>query len=103
MATSFLVAGCSTPKLPNNQTAGEQFSRLGYAEKRVARTFYDLGAGDEIKRLYWAQRRAQEAGGTPSAAPTSLQRKYVVLPVPEHVEPDGTVKEANNQVVEVVQ
>ena len=103
MATSLLVAGCSTPRLPNSQTASEQFSRLGYGEKRVARTFYDLGAGDEIKRLYWAQRRAQEAGGTPSAAPTSLQRKYVVMPVPEHVEPDGTVKEANNQVVEVVQ
>jgi hypothetical protein len=33
----------------------------------------------------------------------SLQRKYVVLPVPEHVEPDGTIKEANNQIVEVVQ
>jgi hypothetical protein len=32
MATSFSVAGCSTPKLPNNQTASEQFSRLGYAE-----------------------------------------------------------------------
>jgi hypothetical protein len=103
MATSLLVAGCSTPRLPNSQTASEQFSRLGPAEKRVASTFYDLGAGDEIKRLYWAQRRAQEAGGTASAALTSLQRKYVVRPVPEHVEPDGTVKEANNQVVEVVQ
>ena len=64
MATSLLVAGCSTPRLPNSQTASEQFSRLGLGEKRVARTFYDLGAGDEIKRLYWAQRRAQEAGGT---------------------------------------
>jgi hypothetical protein len=103
MAASFLVAGCSTPTLPNNQTAVEQFSRLGYAGKRVARTFYDLGEGDEIKRLYWAQRRAQETGGKASAAPTSLQRKYVVLPVPQHVEPDGTIKEANNEVVEVVQ
>ncbi len=66
--------------------------------------FYDLGQGDAVKRLYWAQRRAQESGGTVDAQPTvSLQRKYVVLPVPEHVEPDGTVKEANNQVVEVVQ
>jgi hypothetical protein len=26
-----------------------------------------------------------------------------VLPVPEHVDPDGTIKEATNQVVEVVQ
>lgn len=98
-----VVAGCSTPRLPNSETASEQFSRLGAGEKRVARTFYDLGAGDEIKRLYWAQRRAQETGGTAEAQPTSLQRKYVVLPVPEHVDPDGTVKEASTQVVEVVQ
>jgi hypothetical protein len=98
-----LLEGCSTPKLPNSQTASEQFSRLGTGEKRIARTFYDLGAGDEIRRLYWAQRRAQETGGNASAEPTSLQRKYVVLPVPEHVEADGTIKEANNHVVEVVQ
>jgi hypothetical protein len=104
MASTLLLVGCSTPQLPNSQTASEQFSRLGPAEKRVASTFYDLGQGDAVKRLYWAQRRAQESGGTVDAQPTiSLQRKYVVLPVPEHVEPDGTVKEANNQVVEVVQ
>src|SRR5271170_4241642 len=85
MATSLLVAGCSTPRLPNSQTASEQFSRLGPAEKRVASTFYDLGQGDAVKRLYWAQRRAQENGGTVDVQPAvSLQRKYVVLPVPEH-------------------
>src|SRR5580704_15221810 len=104
MASTLLLVGCSTPQLPNSQTASEQFSRLGPAEKRVASTFYDLGQGDAVKRLYWAQRRAQESGSTVDAQPTvSLQRKYVVLPVPEHVEPDGTVKEANNQIVEVVQ
>jgi hypothetical protein len=104
MAGTLLLVGCSTPQLPNSQTASEQFSRLGSAEKRVAAKFYDLGQGDAVKRLYWAQRRAQESGSTVDVQPTvSLQRKYVVLPVPEHVEPDGTVKEANNQVVEVVQ
>ena len=105
MASTLLVlAGCTTPQFPNSQTASEQFSRLGHREKQVARTFYDLGAGDEIKRLYWAQRRAQETGGTASAQPaTALERKYVVLPVPEHTDPDGTIREANNQVVEVVQ
>jgi hypothetical protein len=77
---------------------------LGFREKAVARNFYDLGSGDAIKRLYWAQRRAQETSGVSDAQPTTnLQRKYVVLPVPEHVEPDGTIKEASNQVVEVVQ
>jgi hypothetical protein len=104
MASTLLLVGCSTPQLPNSQTASDQFSKLGPAEKRVASTFYDLGQGDAVKRLYWAQRRAQENGSTVDVQPTvSLQRKYVVLPVPEHVEPDGTVKEANNQVVEVVQ
>jgi hypothetical protein len=33
---------------------------------------------------------------------SGLQHKYVVFPVPEHVE-NGTVKEASQQVVEVVQ
>jgi hypothetical protein len=72
----------------------------------VASQFYDLGSGDVIKRLYWAQRNVQQyrASGIADAPPTtSLQRKYVVLPVPEHVDPDGTIREASNQVVEVVQ
>jgi hypothetical protein len=79
---------------------------LGYHEKFVARQFYDLGSGDAVKRLYWAQRNVQQYGvsGISDAAPAArLQRKYVVLPVPEHVDPDGTIKEASNQVVEVVQ
>jgi hypothetical protein len=77
---------------------------LGYHEKFIARNFYDLGSGDAIRRLYWAQRATQQYNGTADAPPaTKLQRKYVVLPVPEHVEPDGTIKEASNQVVEVVQ
>ena len=107
LTASTLLTGCaSAPKLPNSQTASEQFSTLGYHDKFVARQFYDLGSGDVIKRLYWAQRNVQQyrASGIADAPPTtSLQRKYVVLPVPEHVDPDGTIKEANNQVVEVVQ
>jgi hypothetical protein len=92
--------------LPNSQTASEQFSTLGYHDKFVATHFYDLGSGDAIKRLYWSQRNIQQyrpsgAAGAPQA--TKLERKYVVLPVPEHVDPDGTIKEPSNQVVEVVQ
>jgi len=104
---SMLLTGCvSAPKLPNSQTASKQFSTLGYHDKFVARNFYDLGSGDAIKRLYFAQRNMQQyrLRDTVDASPvTSLQRRYVVLPVPEHVDPDGTIKEANNQVVEVVQ
>ena len=107
LTASILLTGCaSAPKWPNSQTASEQFSTVGYHDKFVARQFYDLGSGDVIKRLYWAQRNLQQyrASGIADAPPTtSLQRKYVVLPVPEHVDPDGTIKEANNQVVEVVQ
>ena len=106
MASTLLTGCASAPKLPNSQTASEQFSTLGYHDKFVARQFYDLGSGDVIKRLYWAQRNVQQyrASGIADAPPTtSLQRKYVVLPVPEHVDPDGTIREATNQVVEVVQ
>jgi hypothetical protein len=101
-----VITGCaSAPKLPNSQTASEQFSMLGYHEKFVARQFYDLGSGDAIKRLYWAQRRVQQYADPvdPQPAGVKLLRKYVVLPVPEHTDPDGSIKEANNQVVEVVQ
>ena len=99
-----LLTGCTAaPKLPNSQTASEQYSTLGYREKFIARNFYDLGSGDAIKRLYWAQRRAQETSALTESQPaTNLERKYVVIPVPEHVDPDGTVKEASDQVVEVV-
>lgn len=99
-----LLTGCTAaPKLPNSQTASEQYSTLGYREKFIARNFYDLGSGDAIKRLYWAQRRAQQTSALTESQPaTNLERKYVVIPVPEHVDPDGTVKEASNQVVEVV-
>jgi hypothetical protein len=98
------LCSCASTKLPNTQTAAEQFSVLGSGEKAVARNFYDLGSGDAIRRLYWAQRASQQYNAAADAQPTTnLQRKYVVLPVPEHVEPDGTIKEASQQVVEVVQ
>jgi hypothetical protein len=98
------LSSCASTKLPNTRTAAEQFSVLGAREKAVARNFYDLGSGDAIRRLYWAQRASQQYNGTADAQPgTNLQRKYVVLPVPEHLEPDGTIKEATNEIVEVVQ
>ena len=88
--------------LPGNRTAAEQFHALkGNGEKRIAKNFYELGQSDEVKNLYWAQRRAQEPGF--AGEQPELQRKYVVLPVPSHRAPDGTIIESNNQVVEVVQ
>jgi hypothetical protein len=104
LLVAFGLSSCASTKLPNTQTAAEQFSVLGSREKAVARNFYDLGSGDAIRRLYWAKRASQQYNSTSDAQPTTnLERRYVVLPVPEHIEPDGTIKEASNQVVEVVQ
>ena len=64
LSTCVLLTACASPKLPNNQTASDQFYRLGYGEKRIAQNFYQLGEGDAVKRLYWAQRRSQETGAT---------------------------------------
>jgi hypothetical protein len=92
--------------LPNSQTASEQYSTLGYHEKFVARNFYDLGSGDSIKRLYWAQRRVQEHGrsDTAEASPVEkLQRRYVNLPYPPFQDADGTMREGGVRAVEIVQ
>ena len=100
------LAGCSTPQLRTQHTAAEEFSKLGSNhDKSIAKNFYDLGQGDAVKRWYWSDRDQQAYGssGSADAKQPELQRKYVVLPVPEHVDPDGTVKESSNQVVEVVQ
>ena len=102
-----LLVSCTTPKLPTAQTASQQFAALGSnREKGIAKTFYSLGQGDAVKRWYWdnieghAERPvSSEAQAQPDSG---LQHKYVVLPVPEHVE-NGTVKAASQQVVEVVQ
>lgn len=98
------IAGCASPKLPNNQTAPDRFASLhGNGERQIAHDFYELGEGDSIKRLYWAQRRQQEQGRTADAQSTRLQRRYVNIPVPAHVDPDGTEIEASNRAVEIVQ
>jgi hypothetical protein len=105
VSVAVLLAGCaSAPRLPNSQTASEQYSTLGYREKFIARNFYDLGAGDAIKRLYWAQRGAQEYSGTADVPPaTKLQRRYVNLPSPAYQDIDGTWHEGSLHAVEIVQ
>ena len=103
LAVSGALCSCAGPQLPNNQTADARFAALhGGGERQIAHDFYQLGEGDSIKRLYWAQRRAQESGDAP-VHQVSLQRRYVNIPVPEHVEPDGTLKEASTNAVEIVQ
>ena len=105
VGAAVVLAGCATaPKLPNSQTASERYSTLGYHEKFVAREFYDLGSGDAIKRLYWAQRSSQQYNGTAEASPVEkLQRKYVNLPSPAYQDADGVWHEGSVHAVEIVQ
>lgn len=100
----FALAACSSARLPIAHTAADEFAALhGNGQRAIARDFYDYGQGDATKRLYWAQRNLQQYGDPPQEQHTSLQRKYVVLPVPEHTAPDGTLIEAHNEAVEIVQ
>ena len=107
LGSLLLLVSCTTPKLPTAQTASQQFAALGSnREKGIAKNFYALGQGDAVKRWYWnnieghAERPvSSEAQAQPDSG---LQHKYVVIPLPEHVE-NGTVKAASQQVVEVVQ
>ena len=57
------LVACAPVRLPNSQTAPEVFSTLGYHEKTVAKRFYEFGASDTAKRLYWAQRNLQQWSG----------------------------------------
>ena len=100
------LAGCVTspPRLANQNDAAVQFAKLGSGGKQIAQSFYDLGGGDAVKRLYWAQRNLQQ---TPSLAESSpvekLQRKYVNIPVPGFQDVDGTLREPSVRAVEIVQ
>jgi hypothetical protein len=98
-----LLVGCASQRLPSNHTAYEQYSALGYHDKAVAGNFYGLGKADEVKSLYWSQRAAQERPSEPVVSGPVLQRRYVNIPVPQNVQPDGTIQEAHTTAVEIVQ
>jgi hypothetical protein len=97
------LGACSSPQLRNSQTAAEQFSKLSNGQKAIASNFYDLGSGDAVKRLYWAQRRSQEVTGTAENTGPVLQRKYVNVPYPPYQDADGTLHEGGIRAVEIVQ
>jgi hypothetical protein len=95
-----LVSCASSPA--GHGTAADLFYRLkSPAEKKVANDFYAQGVSDEMKNLYWSQRRMQEPGYDTEKPP--LQRKYVTVWVPEQRQPDGTITEGHYKVVEVVE
>ena len=98
-AAAGLVSCASSPV--GHGVAADEFYRLGPGGKKVANEFYSYGVSDEIKNLYWAQRRLQEPGYDDQRPP--LQRKYVTVWVPEQKQPDGTIVEGHYKVVEVVE
>jgi hypothetical protein len=98
------VCSCASPRLPIAHTAADEFAALhGIGQRTIAHNFYDYGQGDATKRLYWAQRRAQETGDPPSEGHVALQRKYITVKVPGYQDVDGTIREPSLQTIEVVE
>jgi hypothetical protein len=95
------LIGCTVAPAGHG-TAADKFYKLNSNGKRVvAADFYDLGRSDAVKNLYWAQRRSQEPGFADERPP--LERKYISVYVPPYQQPDGTVVEGSNRVIEIVQ
>jgi hypothetical protein len=83
-------------------TAADMFYKLNSNSKRqVASDFYKMGVSDDVKNLYWAQRRMQEPCFDDERP--ALQRKYVTVWVPEQRGPDGVITEGHYKVIEVVE
>jgi hypothetical protein len=99
-AIAISFASCASSPVGHG-LAADEFYRLGPGGKKVANEFYSYGVSDEIKNLYWAQRRMQEPGYSDQRPP--LQRKYVTVWVPEQKQPDGTTTEGHYKVIEVVE
>jgi hypothetical protein len=93
------LGGCASSPVGHGVAAAE-FYRLGPGGKKVANEFYSYGVSDEVKNLYWAQRRLQEPGFDDQRP--ALQRKYVTVWIPGQKQPDGTIIEGHYKVVEVV-
>jgi hypothetical protein len=99
-AIAAVLASCASSPVGHG-VAADEFYRLGPSGKRVVNDFYSYGVSDEIKNLYWTQRRLQEPGYDDQRP--ALQRKYVTVWVPEQKQPDGTIVEGHYKVVEVVE
>jgi hypothetical protein len=99
VATAAGLASCTSSPVGHG-VAADEFHRLGPGGKKVANEFYSYGVSDEMKNLYWAQRRLQEPGYDDQRP--ALQRKYVTVWVPDQKQPDGTITEGHYKVVEVV-
>ena len=100
-AIAISFASCASSPAGHG-TAADMFYRLKSPRARqVANDFYSQGVSDEVKNLYWTQRRLQEPGYDSERPP--LQRKYATVWVPEQKQPDGTVTEGHYKVVEVVE
>ena len=71
-------------------------------EQKAYVSGYDKGRSDEVKRLYWIQKRLHE-GDEFGVGGSGLVPSFYEVPVPEHVNSDGTIIEAHTQVIEVLE
>ena len=81
------MSACST-SLSNNRALFKPTEKLGYVE----------GRSDEIKNLYWAQRKMVRKDSDPQ-----LKHKLSEIVVPAHYDSDGQLIQAHREVIEVVQ
>ena len=72
------------------------------SEQKAYSSGYDKGRSDEVKRLYWMQKRMHE-GDDYGVGGSGLTPSFYEVPVPEHVNSDGTIIEAHTQVIEVLE
>jgi hypothetical protein len=85
--------------------AGEVLNQSRETGQRKAFTAgYDKGRSDEVKWLYWVQKRLHQGdefaglGGSSELSPS-----FYEIPVPEHVSSDGTIIEPHTEVIEVLE
>src|SRR5258708_14373126 len=84
------LASCASSPVGHG-VAADEFYRLGPGGKKGANEFYSYGVSDEIKNLYWTQRRPQEPGFDDPRPP--LQRKNVTVRGPAPKNPARAVTE----------
>lgn len=85
--------------------AGEVLNHSRETSERKAFTVgYDKGRSDEVKRLYWVQKRLHQgdefADGTGAS---EFSPSFYEIPVPEHVSSDGTIIEPHTEIIEVLE
>ena len=93
-----------TAKQPfrNSNATTSMPTTIGQRPRLRAGLAIGFSGSSETTGLSAGQRDSQRSSGVSDAQPVPLERRYVNIPVPEHVDPDGIIKEASTEAVEVV-